>query len=251
MKRSRSVWIWLIAAIATGIAAISPRLDGLADRSFAWHMVQHLILLYVVSLLLVLSRPFDLISPFLSKELTAKIVHALRPLHAAASAPVALAFYVATLWLTHFSVLYEASLRNGALHVAEHALYLCAGVTLWLPVLAPAPLRPLPYPARLLYLLVALPQGALVSMAIFSARLPLYPHYVEAQGSVAAALQDQHAAAAVMWIAGGLVLFVALLAALGTWARRELTAECAVAVTRRCGVWSPGEFRRAWSSRTR
>lgn len=225
MNRLRTGWLWLTAAVVTGIVAIPVPLDALADRSFAWHMVQHLILLYVVSLLLVLSRPFDLVSPFLSKKLTAKIVRGLRPLHAAVSAPVALAVYVATLWLTHFSGVYEASLRNGAIHIAEHALYLCAGIALWLPVLAPAPLRALPYPARLLYLLVALPQGALVSMAIFSARLPLYPHYLTAQGSVAAALQDQHAAAAIMWIAGGLVLFVALLATLGTWARRELAAE--------------------------
>jgi len=225
VKRARMGWLCLIAAIAAGIAAISPPLDALADRSFAWHMVQHLILLYAVSLLLVLSRPFDLISPLLEKKLTATLVRALRPLHAAVSAPVALAFYVATLWLTHFSGVYEASLRNGAAHVVEHALYLCAGIALWLPVLAPAPLRPLPYPARLLYLVVALPQGALVSMAIFSARLPLYPHYVTAQRSAGAALQDQHAAAAVMWIVGGFVLFVALLATLGTWARHELAAE--------------------------
>ncbi len=77
----------------------------------------------------------------------------------------------------------------------------------WLPVIAPPPLRPWSYPARLLYLAVALPQGALLGMALTSAREPLYPHYVAITGSYAAALADQRNAAAIMWIAGGLVVF--------------------------------------------
>ncbi len=227
MNRVRVPAIFFGAAIAFGIGAVSPAFDGLADRYFSWHMAQHMLVLYVVSLLLVLSRPFDLLSALISKAATAAIVRAVRPLHVVLAAPVALCFFVATLWLTHFSRLYELSLRNGAVHVAEHALYLGAGIAFWLPVLAPAPLRPLGYPARLLYLAVALPQGALLSMALFSARVPLYAHYVAVQGSVALALEDQHNAAALMWIAGGLVIFIAFLATLATWARRETVSETA------------------------
>ena len=37
-------------------------------------------------------------------------------------------------------------------------------------------MRVLPYPARLLYLMLSLPQGALLAFAIDGARVALYPH---------------------------------------------------------------------------
>jgi hypothetical protein len=124
------------------------------------------------------------------------------------------------MWLTHFTGLYDVALRSRPAHVAEHLLYIAAGTLFWLPVLAPPPLRPLPYPARLFYLAIALPQGALIAMAINGARAPLYAHYVATEGW-RNALVDQSNAAAVMWLFGGLVVFVAFLATLAVWAHRE------------------------------
>ncbi len=211
----------LAAATLVGIAAVGSPLDRLADTSFAWHMLQHLALFFIVTLLLVLARPFDVLARIAGKRMTAAFVQATRPLHVLALPPVAFVIFIATLWATHFSPLYELALTRSWAHVAEHALYLAAGVVFWLPVVGPPPLRPLAYPARLLYLLVALPQGALLAMVISSAREPLYSHYATAAGSRAAALADQGSAAAVMWILGGLVIFGALLLTLGAWARRE------------------------------
>jgi cytochrome c oxidase assembly factor CtaG len=184
-------------------------------------MVQHIALFYLVTLLLVLARPFNLFARITGKRATAIFVRATRPLHVLAFPPVAFVIFVATLWATHFSPLYELALNASWAHVAEHSLYLASGVVFWLPVVAPAPLRPLGYPARLLYLIVALPQGALLAMVIASAREPLYSHYAAVAGSRAAALADQGDAAAAMWILGGLVLLGAFLLTLAAWARRE------------------------------
>lgn len=203
-----------------GFAAFSPPLDRLADTSFAWHMVQHLVLVYPVALLLLLARPLDLYTRVAGKAAVAKLVGAFRPLHALAWPPAALTIFIGVLWATHFSPLYELALERTWLHAAEHLLYLAAGCIFWLPVAAPPPLRPLPYPARLLYLVVALPQGALLGMVIISAHRPLYAHYAAQAGS-RAALADQSNAAAVMWIAGGLTIFAALLVTLAVWASRE------------------------------
>ncbi|MBV9232701.1 MAG: cytochrome c oxidase assembly protein [Candidatus Eremiobacteraeota bacterium] len=216
---------FLTAALLTGVAAIAPPMDRLADNSFAWHMLQHLLLLYLVALFFVLSRPFDTLAALLPKRTIVGTVRALRPLHAAISAPLLLIFFIATLWLAHFSPLYETALQNVAVHVVEHAAFLAAGVAFWIPIVAPAPLRPIPYPGRLLYLALALPQGALLGMAILNARLPLYPHYITTRGSVASALYDQRDAASLMWIGGGLIVFIAFLATLGAWARREMISE--------------------------
>jgi len=112
------------------------------------------------------------------------------------------------------------SLENASIHLAEHAVFFTAGLFFWLPVLAPPPVRPVSYPARLLYLLLALPQGALLAAAIASAHEPLYSHY--AQGlTPASALIDQSNAAAIMWIAGGLFLLAVFLVTAGAWAYRE------------------------------
>lgn len=225
--------LWLGAAVVAGVAAIGPPLDRLADASFAWHMVQHLVLFYLVTLFLLLARPFDVLARIAGKRSTAAFVRATRPLHVLAQPPVAFVIFVATLWATHFSPLYELALNHRSAHVAEHALYLAAGVIFWLPVVAPPPLRPLSYPARLLYLVVALPQGALLAMVIASAREPLYSYYAAAAGSRAAALADQANAAAAMWILGGLVLLGALLVTLAAWARREAEPVRAQALPRR------------------
>ena len=66
------------------------------------------------------------------------------------------------------------------MHAGEHALLLAVGTLFWLPVLCPPPVRVQPYPARLLYLMLLLPQGALLAFAIDGARAPLYPHYASA-----------------------------------------------------------------------
>ncbi|HEX3672382.1 MAG TPA: cytochrome c oxidase assembly protein [Candidatus Cybelea sp.] len=213
---------FFIAAAATvAVAALAPPLDRLADVSFAWHMLQHLVLFYLVTLLVLVARPFDLLRHFGGKRATAAVARASRPLHALASPVIALTVFVAILWTTHVSPLYELALERPAVHVAEHGLYVIAGLFFWLPVLTVPPLRPQSYPARLLYLVVALPQCALLGMVIASARRPLYPHYVAASGSLQAALTDQGNAAALMWILGGAVVFTALLVTLGRWAQRE------------------------------
>jgi cytochrome c oxidase assembly factor CtaG len=222
---------YLAAAAAVAGAALCGPVDRLADDSFAWHMFQHLVLLFGVPLLALLARPFEIFAALAGKPATAAFVRATRPLHVLAEPPLALLFFIATLWLTHFSALYELSLEHSLVHAGEHLLYLVAGTLFWIPVLAPPPLRPMSYPARLLYLLVALPQGAFLGMALASAHEPLYAHYASLAGR-AGALADQSQAAAVMWVFGGLVVLSAFLATLGAWAHREGRDDAAIAIPR-------------------
>ncbi len=217
-----------VVALGAGIGitaiALAPPVDRLVDASFAWHMAQHLVLLFVVPLLLLLTRPFDLFVRWIGKDATATFVRVTRPLHALAHPVVTLTVVTGYLWLMHFSPLYEGALEHPALHVAEHGALLLVGTLFWLPVIGPPPLRPAAYPVRLLYLMVALPQGALLALALNAARAPLYAHYAHVLLGPAA-LADQRNGAAVMWIGGGLVLFTAFLATFGMWAQRESVAE--------------------------
>ncbi|HTV92920.1 MAG TPA: cytochrome c oxidase assembly protein [Verrucomicrobiae bacterium] len=212
------------ASILAGVAVLAPVFDRLADQSFAWHMVQHLVLLFVVPFFVLTAKPFDAFRAIAGKRGTAAFITATRPLHVLAHPVVAFALFTGYLWFMHFSPLYEAALEHPLVHVAEHAMLVFVGTLFWLPVLAPPPLSPQPFPVRLFYLMLALPQGALLAFALGAARAPLYDHYASMM-TARAALDDQRNGAAIMWIGGGLVIFVTLVAALGVWARRESIAD--------------------------
>ena len=211
----------LAGAFALAFFALSPAVDRLADAYFSWHMAQHLVLLFAVPFLLLAAEPFRASCCLTSKRAVASFVRATRPLHLIAHPIVAMPLFVGTLWITHFSGMYEFALEHEWAHVLEHGWYFAAGLLFWAPVLAPPPLRPLPFPLRIAYLLFALPQGALLAFALAGSHRILYEHYARN----ANALADQSNAAAVMWIGGGLIVFTAFLSTFGAWALRESAAQ--------------------------
>lgn len=215
-RRQRSL-LCALAAAATFAAVMSPWFDRLADASFAWHMVQHLALLFVAPFFALEAHPFAWLGSPRARWQRAAIA-ALRssPVRVLCMPAVALLCFLAVLWGVHFTPLYEAALEHPLVHLGEHALLLAAGTLFWIPVVAPPPLPAPPHAARVLYLFIALPQGALLAVALLAAPRPLYAHYAGP-----GAMADQHAAAAVMWVGGGAILLLAFLALIARWAARE------------------------------
>jgi len=83
-------------------------------------------------------------------------------------------------------------------------------------------LHPLPHLGRLIYLFLAMPQGAFLGLAIYQARHVLYPHYLVTPNAFGiSALADQQSGGELMWIAGSLIMFVALLLVTADWARDD------------------------------
>jgi len=178
---------------AVVVLVLSPPVDGRADATLAAHMVQHVALTMVAA-------------PLLAGGL--RRVPRLHPL-------LAWLVFAATGWLVHFTPLFETATGNIAVHVFEHALLLGGALAFWAQVVGPA--TRLSHPLRLLYLIVAMPQNTFLALAIFSSRRVLYPHY----GRNADALGDQRLAGGIMWVAGDLVLLVAVLVVAAAWARHE------------------------------
>ena len=212
------------AAFACGIALAAAVLvgpmDGLADASLAWHMVQHLALAFVVAPLVLLGAPIRLALAALPNATAARIARALH------SAPVRLVTNPAFAWLqftavlygVHFSPLYQAALEHPALHAVEHAVFFTSALVFWTPVLAVAPAPHAPaHPVRLLMLFLALPMSAFLGFVLYVTRGVLYAHYAARPNAVA----DQANAGAVMWIAGCAPLLVALLWCVADWGARE------------------------------
>lgn len=217
--RPAAIAAFTLGLIAAGCALLGP-VERLADASLAWHMAQHLAIAFVVAPLLLLGAPVRLALAASSPAGAMRLAAVLRsgPVRALTHPAFALLQFAAVLYAAHFSPLYEAALEHPAIHSLEHAMFLGSALIFWTPILAiaPAPHAP-PHPVRLLMLFLALPASAFLGFILYMMRAPLYAHYAIFRG----ALADQQNAGAVMWIAGGGPVFVALLWCVADWGARE------------------------------
>jgi putative membrane protein len=196
--------------------------DGLADRSFAAHMVQHLLLQLVAAPLLVLGAPISLLlradPPWLPRRLLGPVLR-IRAVRVLSHPVLTFTAFAAALIGTHLSPLYDLTLRNASVHEVEHVVYLVTACMFWWPVVGtdPGPAKP-SHPARLLYLLLSMPVMAFLGIAIAGSGQVLYPHYAQYPPPWGATpLQDQHVAGTLMWISGMLVVPPALALVLLRW----------------------------------
>jgi putative membrane protein len=212
-----------LSGLAVVFLALESPLDAAVATSFSMHMVQHLMLTMVAAPLLVSGAPVTLALASLPSESRRPLVAALRGrvVRVLSNPVLGWGLFFAVMWGTHFTGLYEASLHNGGVHAAEHLAYIAAGALFWMPIAGRdhLPTR-LPHPARILYLFLAMPAMAFLGLAIYSADNVLYPAYAAAEGT-ARALSDQHAAGAIMWTGGMILILPALALVLLDWMKAD------------------------------
>jgi cytochrome c oxidase assembly factor CtaG len=211
--------------LAAALAAVASPVDTYATASFSDHMVQHILLMFVAAPLFALGTPITLAlraaKPSTRRRFILPVLHSL-PVRVLSQPLVAMALFVVVQYATHLTSLYNLALRSGPVHELEHALYLGTALLFWWPVvgLDPSPHR-MSYPARLLFLVAAMPLEAFLAVALLSASP--YPHYLglPPPWGGAAAVSDQSAAAAFMWIAGDLSTLIAALLVAAAWFRHD------------------------------
>jgi len=131
-------------------------------------------------------------------------------------------------------IFYEAALRNHNLHVFQHLVFLATAVLMWWPVLSPVPeLARLPYPGQMLYLfLLGIPMSVTGALITLSDRI-LYPFYTAAPRVWGLTpLADQQIGGLLMWVPGGLVLWLAMTVVWFRWSGREERGDADRAVPR-------------------
>lgn len=186
----------LVAAAPVAVLALAPPLHELADASFAWHMVQHLVLIFIVAPLLA----FGLSSREANRRVVNPIVVAI--LHAIA------------LWAWHLPVLYDAAVENLGLHVLEHLSFVVTAVMFWLVVRTPSLDR---LRRAAVVFVIGLQSSALGALLVF-AGAPLYrSHLATARLHGLTPLEDQQLAGGIMWVPPGVVYLVVTLGLLGGW----------------------------------
>jgi putative membrane protein len=132
----RPVAVWRQVSFGAGMVVIAASLigpvDDEADKLLWIHMIQHLLLADVASLLIVLGFTGPLLQPLLQ-------FRAGRPLRALTHPVVAISLFTANLYIWHIPFLYQAVLTDTSLHVLEHLLFLSTGILLWMPLFGPLP----------------------------------------------------------------------------------------------------------------
>ncbi len=212
-----------LAGLAVVFIALESPIDTGSSTSFSVHMIQHLLLTMVAAPLLVLGAPVTLAllacSPTNRRRLSSALRHP--PLRTISEPVVAWIVFFGVLWGSHFTGLFDASLRSDGVHAIEHMAYLVTAVLFWMPVVGrdPAP-SGLSYPARILYLFFAMASMAFLGLALFSADRPLYPTYAAVEGA-AKAIADQRMGGGIMWVGGMIHIVPALALVMLAWMRAD------------------------------
>jgi putative membrane protein len=207
-----------VGALVVLFLALNGPLHNLSDTYlFSAHMAQHLLLTLVFPPLLLYGTPAHVIRPLLRPRWVMAVGRVVtRPLAAALafSGPI-------VIW--HVPSLYEAALRHHNLHILQHLVFLTTAVIMWWPVLSPVPELPrLSYPGQMLYLfLLGIPMSATGALITLSDSV-LYPFYAEAPRVWAIpVLADQQIGGLLMWVPGGLLLWLAMTVVWFRWAYWE------------------------------
>jgi putative membrane protein len=212
---TRRLWAW-IGGVALVLVASLPFMEGVAERSFAGHMVQHLIVIILAAPLLVLARPVHtmLLAGWLPTTAWGRRLgawwHRAAPL-------IGPGLFIVVLFVTHLTSIYDDALSNRWLHEAEHAAYLLSAGAMWTAVMGVGRVGAV---ARIGSVFGVIAGSAFLGVVLMAATEPLMPTY-EARLGVDDALGDQRTAAAIMWVTGMFTTLPLLVAAVWRWASTE------------------------------
>ena len=143
----RRVLLFLTGLLATYLTVGSP-LDQLGeDFLFSAHMVQHILLIYLLPCLFYFGFPYWLLDALLNSDRNIKVIKILvNPVFAGFAFTITF-----TLW--HLPALYVAALKSKAIHIFEHCTLFGTAILMWWSIISPSKaIPPHSYPVRMLYI---------------------------------------------------------------------------------------------------
>ncbi|MBV9818922.1 MAG: cytochrome c oxidase assembly protein [Solirubrobacterales bacterium] len=198
-REHRPVPTWRQVCFASGLlvleVAFSSPVDHLADQLLLAHMVEHLLIGDIASLLLVLGLTGPLIAPLLRNGVIAKLRVLTHPV-------VAVVVWGTNFYVWHVPYLYQACLRHDALHALEHATFLVFGMAVWMGLLGPLPKpRWFTNSAALVYIIAMRLIGTVLANILVFGGTVFYPYYRagDAHWHISA-MADQVAAGGIMMV---------------------------------------------------
>jgi putative membrane protein len=134
--KGRPVPLWRQVCFASGllviaVALISP-ISDVAEQLVVAHMVEHLLIGDIATLLLVLGLTGPLLQPVLAIPVFDRLRVLVNP-------AIAFPLWVLNFYLWHVPALYDAAYGGAPLHALEHATFIFFGCLMWMPVFGPLP----------------------------------------------------------------------------------------------------------------
>ena len=235
LARIRKRLPWRIAAftgalVCLFLALIWP-LEAWSSRSFAAHMLQHMLLLSLAAPLLVIARPLPVVLAALSKASRRALVLGFRSRYLGlwsflARPAVAFSLHGMIIWAWHAPAAFQLALESNFIHILEHFCFLATAQLFWWSMLHRGGKSFQRYGSNTLWILSTLIHTGFLGAILTFARYPLYAYYVDEaklEGLLwgLTALEDQQLGGTFMWVLGagpyllaGLILTLLCLRAL-------------------------------------
>ncbi len=199
--RGRPVPLWRQLCFAAGLLTIAVALVSpvahIGEELVIAHMVEHLLLGDVATLLLVLGLTGPLLQPILAIPVFDKLRVLAHPL-------VAFPLWALNFYFWHIPAFYDAAYGGAAVHILEHTSFIFFGCLMWMPVFGPLP-KPSWFNAgwKVAYVIAVRFAGAILGNVLMWSGSVLYPKYAagEAYWKISP-LADQSTAGVVMMVEG-------------------------------------------------
>jgi cytochrome c oxidase assembly factor CtaG len=197
----RPVPLWRQLCFGSGLLLIAVALFSpighIAEELVIAHMVEHLLVGDIASLLIVLGLTKSLLQPILSIRLFNRLQVLTHPL-------IALPLWALNFYLWHIPSIYDAAYGTAPLHALEHTIFLAFGCLMWMPIFGPLP-KPSWFNAgwKVAYVIAVRFAGAILGNVLMWSGSVLYPKYAagEAYWKISP-LADQSTAGVVMMVEG-------------------------------------------------
>ncbi len=199
--KGRPVPLWRQVCFAAGlltivVALVSP-IAHIGEELVIAHMVEHLLLGDIATLLLVLGLTGPLLQPILAIRFFDRLRVLAHPL-------VALPLWALNFYFWHVPALYDAAYGGAPVHALEHVSFIFFGCLMWMPVFGPLP-KPQWFtaPWKVGYVIVVRFAGAILGNVLMWSGSVLYPVYASGERYwQISPLADQSTAGVVMMVEG-------------------------------------------------
>ena len=200
-KRQKITFI--VATVLLFVSADWPLHDIAEDHLYSAHMLQHLLITFIIPPLFLLSIPMWLanllvVSDTFSSQIIRKLSHPV----------VAGVIFNALVALTHWSGFVQFSADSGIFHYTIHVLLFITALLMWLPVVSPIPELRLSLPGQMIYLFLMSIIPTVPAAWLTFAEGTVYNHYDDGYQMRGISVQsDQQAAGLIMKLLGGFYLW--------------------------------------------
>jgi putative membrane protein len=219
---------WRAVSFATGwvalLTALLSPLDQWASSSFAWHMVQHEVLMLVAAPLLVIGRGLPTFLWALPHDARLALGRATKQNWLRASwnglmSPLsAWTLHAAALWLWHVPAFFNAAVTQSGIHDWQHASFLGTALIFWHALLRKS-VRASRGLALVYLFTTTIHTGVLGAFLTFAPRVLYATFDAGLRDRATTALEDQQLGGLIMWVPGSIVYVTVALLLAAQWLR--------------------------------